>query len=559
MAIAGTAIYGDDTENPYLEPYFSGILAKMKRFIDRTYYSGGGYGEPFGYENMATRDLVEALFVLERNFGIDYTSTTNIKNLYLYPLHGAYSDGTMPGYGDVHIGGRWSWGGNPFLWLSYRMKNPWTAHFTQPALLEGSGNLFKYLWYTTGLDTKQREELIPSHHFPVKGTMFMRSGWSDEGTILAFKSGPNSNHYHLDQGSLIMMTNGELLLSEAGLESIRGFQAYYGNPYYRAYDIQAMGHNVMIVDGDPESQAPADYENGIAALRNFPRNIHSFAGWNFDEVEGDLSSVYKGKLSKYTRSLLFVKPDIFILFDRVTSPEDHFFSWIFHAEDVDGESSITKEGNRVSIIRPKARLDMDVLSPTITSSRIRPAIHHETFIQLTSERGLTDAEFLAVMVPKALTSISDTAPQFSSSLITETGWIGAKIEKEGSTTRVYFRTGRPESSSVNGYTTDAERFAVVTDQHDNVISMFLIGSSLSDGSTSISSSIHVSVSVAYTSEGVEMEVDAEEAVDVSVNVPSRPSSVKVNEISVKNWNYEAATGVIKIRLPTGHVVVKMLR
>jgi len=163
------------------------------------------------------------------------------------------------------------------------------------------------------------------------------------------------------------------------------------------------------------------------------------------------------------------------------------------------------------------------------------------------------------MVPKALTSISDTAPQFSSSLITETGWIGAKIEKEGSTTRVYFRTGRPESTSVNGYTTDAERFAVVTDQHDNVISMFLIGSSLSDGSTSFSSSIHVSVSVAYTSEGVEIEVDAEEAVDVSVNVPSRPSSVKVNEISVKNWNYEAATGVIKIRLPTGHVVVKMLR
>jgi hypothetical protein len=63
----------------------------------------------------------------------------------------------------------------------------------------------------------------------------------------------------------------------------------------------------------------------------------------------------------------------------------------------------------------------------------------------------------------------------------------------------------------------------------------------------------------YTSEGVEIEVDAEEAVDVSVKFPSRPSSVKVNEISVKNWNYEAATGVIKIRLPTGHVVVKMLR
>ncbi|MBN1294944.1 MAG: heparinase II/III family protein, partial [Candidatus Latescibacteria bacterium] len=360
LAIAGTAIYGDDPVNPHLEPYFSGVLAKMKRFIDRTYYPDGGYGEPIGYEDMATRDLVEALYVLERNFGIDYTTTTNIKKLYLYPLHGAYSDGTMPDYGDVHIGGRWNWSSTPFLWLTCRMKNPWTAHFSEPVLQRGRGGLFEYLWYTTGLETKNREELIPSHHFPVKGTMFLRSGWSDEGSILVFKSGPNSNHYHVDQGSLILMTNGELLLSEAGLESIRGFHAYYSNPYYQYYDTQSMGHNVMLVDGNPESQMPADYENGIAALRNYPRILHSFAGWNVDEVEGDLTCVYKDKLSQYTRSLLFVKPDIYVLYDRVQSSDDHFFSWIFHAEDVGEKSSITQEDNRVRIVRPKARLDMDV-------------------------------------------------------------------------------------------------------------------------------------------------------------------------------------------------------
>ena len=57
--------------------------------------------------------------------------------------------------------------------------------------------------YHKGLETKNREELIPSHHFPVKGHMVMRSDWSDEGTIMVFKSGPNSNHYHIDQGSIM--------------------------------------------------------------------------------------------------------------------------------------------------------------------------------------------------------------------------------------------------------------------------------------------------------------------------------------------------------------------
>ena len=555
LAVAGTAIYGDDPENPYLEPYFSGVLAKMKRFIDRTYYPDGGYGEPMGYEDMATRDLVEALYVLERNFGIDYTTTTNIKELYLYPLHGAYSDGTMPDYGDTHIGGRWNWSSNPFLWLTYRMKNPWTAYFIEPALQRGRSDLFDYLWYTTGLETKNREELIPSHHFPIKDTMFLRSGWSDEGSIMVFKSGPNSNHYHIDQGSVILMTNGELLLSEAGLESIRGFHAYYSNPYYQYYDTQAMGHNVMIVDGNPESQMPGDYRNGIAALSNYPGILHSFAGWNVDEVEGDLACVYKGKLTNYTRSLLFVKPDVYVLFDRVRSPEEHFFSWLFHAEDIDDKSTITQEENRVSIVRPKARLDMDILSPEIASSRIRAAIHHEHFIQLTSEDGLTGAEFLAVMVPKALTSGSESPARFTSTPIKTSGWTGAKIQKDNSTILACFRTDVTGSSSVEGYSTDAERFAVVTNSQGIVTTVFIRGSALSNDAVTVNSSIPVSASVVYSSGETQIEADCPEQAELSVTVPQRPSSVTIEGKPFKKLTYDENSHSLKCTLPKGHTVL----
>ena len=558
LAVAATAIYGEDPANPSLEPYLSGILAKMKLFIDRTYYPDGGYGEPIGYENMATRDLVEALFVLERNFGIDYTTTTNVKELYRYPLFGAYNNGSMPEYGDDGIHSGWSWGGNPLLWLTYRTKNPWTAYFVQPTLEEGRSDLYKYLWYTTGLETKNREELIPSHHFPVRGTMFLRSDWSDEGSILVFKSGPNSNHYHVDQGSMILWTNGEILLSEAGLEGVKDFHGYYGNLYYPCYDTQPIGHNVMLVDSDPESQIPADYENGVAALRNYPRILHSFAGWNVDEVEGDLTCVYKGKLSRYTRSLLFMKPDMLFLFDRVTSPEGHSYSWLFHAEDTDGKPSISLDENHVRVTRPKARLDMDILSPHLASGRVRPSARDESFIQLTSEDGLTEAGFLAVMVPTAVRDQSAPEKKIQSSLQTSQGWTGAKVERETSTIMTFFRTGEGGNSPMDNFTTDAERFSVTTDEQGSVTGFFIRGTSFDGGFASFrSGGIPVSASVVYKPGGNDIEVDAPEGTDISVGMAASPATVTVNDKAVKGWKYDSSAHMLRISLAAGHSVVRV--
>ncbi len=555
-AIAGTAIYGEDPDNPCLEPWFSGVLAKMKRFIDRTYYPDGSYGEPMGYENMATRDIVESLHVLERMFGIDYTTTTNIKEIWRYPIHGAFSDGTVPDFGDVHLGARWGWSGNPFLWLTYRMQNPWTAHYVQPALQTGRAHLFDWLWYTTGLETKSREQLIPSHHFPVKGTMFLRTGWEDEGSIMVFKSGPNSNHYHLDQGSIILMTNGELLLSEAGLESVRGFHAYYSNPYFPAYDTQAMGHNVMVIDGDPESQMPAHYRNGIESLSTWPEIRHSFAGWHVDEVEGDLACVYKGKVSEYTRSILFVKPDIYVLYDRVRSPEEHAYSWIFHAEDVDGERTVSMEDERISIVRPKARLDMDVLAPELESSRIRAAIHHEHLVQLNGFDGVKTSEFVAVMVPKALDEGSTAGPSFTSTLIEEPDWTGALVEKEGEVTRICFRTGVPGMSEVDGFATDAERFAVTAGGGGRVSRLFVReGTAFTDGTVTFASTAPVSASVVYAAGETALEVDADREAEITIDVPGEPSSVTVDGASARGWRHDGDTGKLRITLPAGHAVV----
>ena len=210
---------------------------------------------------MGYREFVEVLYALEKNFGIDYTSTTYLKEFYYYPLYVTQNNrGKYQDLGDVSP--TYSFTQQPSQWLVYKMKDPFLYKYVKPAWESGSarGGILPYLWYTEGIIPRGRETLPTSKHFEGKGHMVMRSGWDDSGSILIYKAGPNGNHYHYDQGTILLTHNGEELLSDAGHSS-----GYYENLYFPGYYTQAIGHNVMLVDMNAESQAPGDYNNGIAS------------------------------------------------------------------------------------------------------------------------------------------------------------------------------------------------------------------------------------------------------------------------------------------------------
>ncbi|MCE5228180.1 heparinase II/III family protein [bacterium] len=555
---AGVAIYGDDPQNPCVEPYLSGIIAKTKQFIDRTYYPDGAYGEPTTYQEMATRDTVEIADILEKNFGIDYTTTTNLKDTWLYPLYVTYTNGRYPDFGDVSMS--YSFYGAVYRWLSYRTKNPYTYFYTQKATARQQlrGNpLNTRLWKIEGVTPKSREELVPSHLFPVKGNMVIRSGWKDDGMVLVFKAGPNSNHYHADQGTFQLMMNGEELLSDAGHGS-----SYYANLFYPCYYTQPIGHNCMLIDNDAESQVPADYRNGIAALQDWPRMLHSFGGWKAAEAEGDLTCVYKGKVQQYTRSILYMNPDMVFLYDKVKSRDPHTYSWLFHAENTERESSFDAGAGGFDITRTRSSLHVDVLSPKLAAGRgrggrVRRSDREESYITLSSMPETKDAEFVAVMIPRATTAETAEAEKPVSTLVSADGWTGAKVEKGGNVTVALFRKGEAGAATVEGFTTDAERFSAVTDKAGNVTQAFMRGSRLEKaGRTLVQSAKPVAVSVAYTNGATEIETEAEAGTEISVNVSQAPASVTVDGQAAKS-NYDAASGMLTISVPAGHAIVSV--
>ncbi len=557
FGLAATAIYGDDPANPYLEPYLSGILTKAKTFIDRTYYEDGSYGEPkTGYMQMATSDIIEILATFERNFGVDYSTTTNVQNFYKYPLQASsskwrvqdYGDGGGPNGGTVQLGSLIH-----SQWFVHRTGNPILYNYVKPYWEAGNGGYLGYLWFRDDITPVSRVTLAPSKVFSAQGTV-MRSGWDDASTIISTRVGPNSNHYHYDQGSFQIMTNDEVLLTDAGV----GAGGYYANLEYRVYNTQAIAHNIMLVDHDAESQAPAHYDNGIAALRDWPRMVSSFTGKVTDAVESDLSSVYKGKLDKYNRTLIYTKSGPLFIFDQVKSksPEGHVYDWLFHAPPNEGnQTSISYTDGRMTINRPKARLIMDVISPDIEASSIRDRgngkILSESFLTLVSKPKLKEVNFLAVLLPEAISDLGKFETMPKTTKIESTGWIGARVERSGKVDFGFFRTADNAENNVSGFATDAKRFTALTDLEGTLINAYFDGKYFSNRSHSIKSDVPVACEITFSNLEVDLLIKSQLPTSLSVSLARQPEGVSLNGSRVRSWKYDAKSKMFIIKLPAG--------
>jgi hypothetical protein len=545
VGLAVMAIANDDPELPGLEPYFSGILTKSKQFIDRTMLPEGSYSEPYTYQEMGYREFVEFLFSLEKNYGIDYTSTTYLKEFYQYPLYVTQNNrGKYQDLGDVSP--TYNFTQQPMQWLVYKMKDPFMYKYVKPSWDSGvaRGGILPYLWYTEGITPVGRETLPTSKHFEGKGHMVMRSGWDDSGSILIFKTGPNGNHYHYDQGTILLTHNGEELLSDAGHSS-----SYYANLYFPGYYTQAVGHNVMLVDMNAESQAPGDFDNGIVALKTWPKITSSFAGDRSSGVQGDLKSVYKGVVSNYTRTLLSIKNGPVFLFDQVKSPAAHSYNWLFHAEHTNGKSSISYADNRMSINRPTARLTMDVLSPQPLSGVIRNSDRDESFIAISSMMQ-NDADFLAVMMPEAKPKNGDYAMRPKPTRIDSNGWIGAVLNEANTKYYGLFRLHQSSDAGIEGFKTDANRLTAVISQ-DQLKEGYFEGKNFEAYGSSLRFSKPVIVSFSILSSSANLEIKSETPCELMMASLQRPSSVIQNGQLIKNWKYDQNSKNMTLSIPQG--------
>ncbi|HYF49179.1 MAG TPA: heparinase II/III family protein [Planctomycetota bacterium] len=206
-----------------------------------------------------------------------------------------------------------------------------------------------------------------AHFDPVT---LMRSGWDEDATFAIFRCGRFAGgHNHLDSNAFAIYRGGALATESGGMD--------YSSAAHTEYAPRTIAHNTILVRNPAEKfwygrhrketvndggqrimrvayAPPHDVTGGPCAVLTQERRerfadlldtghyVAAEAGELADYVAGDATRAYTSpwsgigdnpsrRVEEFVRQILFIKPDLFIVFDRVEATCAHFEKkWLLH-------------------------------------------------------------------------------------------------------------------------------------------------------------------------------------------------------------------------------------
>lgn len=310
---------GDDAAN--WDIYFSGLMEKNMALPRHTLHEDGAWGEDYSYQDYAQQGGQPMFAALKQAYGV----TGLVQSLrytigHSFPIYASFrGTTTMLPMGDSHESRSQS---NAWVWFAQESNDPVYRWFVNN--VSNRTKWEDYFWRDSIQPTMSPAQAgwPKSRVFPGKGNVVFRTGWGNADIVFVYRGGPNYNHTHADQGNFIMSVGDQQIISEAGCGSY-----YYQDPYFWSYFTQAAGHNVILVDGNPESQSTGDFLSEIKAFNNYARTDRTIITGPTNFLSSQLGQLYRGALSEWTRRIYFVDPGCAVVCDIIKSPEPHQFVW----------------------------------------------------------------------------------------------------------------------------------------------------------------------------------------------------------------------------------------
>ncbi len=452
--IAATSIAGDvqtNESNGQFELYLHGLLLKLEDHLAASFLADGSYGEGISYQEFDLETLAPAFHALRRTFGIDYWKRSHVLDSLLYAIY-TLAD---PASASLDMGDTHPPAGHGIPALVYESKDPvvrwYYSQFDRPSLAQ-------FIFYEDTVPAR-RPTLPTSRIFRDKGNAVFRTGWGKDDLVFLYRAGPTFNHNHADQGSFLLTAFGEGLVTEAG------WSDYYKDPHYTTFFTQAIGHSTVLVDGNPESQSIADTPQ-FSALKNYPRITDSVTSEFYDSVSSELAPVYQGRLERFKRSIVFIKPHYLVIFDDLSARSLASFQWLLHLPD---RARVEVRGALTLYRREKAALAVQPFAPSNFKLEVRqgrvpyqvfaartPATTpaQPAFLELSTEPQMNN-RFLVALVP-ARTSDAARMLATNMSAIESDDWLGIRTVRGPSTDLVMFQTrSHNRAQAYNEWSTDA--------------------------------------------------------------------------------------------------------
>ncbi len=362
-----------------------------------SYYLGsdGGFGNGTAYAVFNALDLMNHLDTIKWVSGIDVYQMDPIKNFEKYFVYfippGAKSNPFGDGAED-NSSGMLDENRAIGIALSNRIQgNPLYAWYSSKLAFP---NL---TWMANVLSSvdKTTSKILPlgtenGAYFQSIGEVAMHSDLSDPNRIsVFFRSGPwgNDNHNHADQNGFVITAQGLPLFIDSG------YYDSYGTNHWKNWYKQTKAHNAITYDGGIGQDLGTSYINLNAkgAITQFETHT------NYDITSGDATSAYGPDITSANRSLVFIRPNILVVFDKMTSTSAHSWEWNFHASssmsivDPSGKARVVSGSNTACLtIKSNNTLSgtfdtLFTVNPNRDASNPRPDQYHGKFTSLPSK------------------------------------------------------------------------------------------------------------------------------------------------------------------------------
>jgi hypothetical protein len=377
LMMAGCWLHG---RHPQAETWVTMALQSAQAFATM-YGPDGAYDEGVGYWAYTSQHLALALDVLHRRLGRDHRSLINFPGTIRYALSMAMPtvDNTR---GCVNFGDAFSIGDVAIAAWTARTHGDRVAQYMANTIGE-VGSHFSILWY----DPQVKPEAPPAslRNMRLSNDIVVgRTGWGVKESVVALRSGWPANHEHADRNSVIFSAHGDRLLHD---------------PYHAAYSYTdphwnlrlTQSHTAVLIDGKGHQ-----YHDGHEGTNASWAEAQVVA---FEERKGDLlvtsdaTPAYKLVIpgaGLVRRTVVFLKPDILLLLDRIRCGSDPLPVQLrFQADNFDGKGTVALLPSGFRIIRPHATLEATVhgvATPTCTTGILPVPENHgvHPFVEVTS-------------------------------------------------------------------------------------------------------------------------------------------------------------------------------
>lgn len=276
-------------------------------------------------------------------------------------------------------------------------------------------------------------DLPSARVFPDIGWVVMHRRLGDAANAIQFmlRSSQYGSYSHAmaDQNTFTLEAYGEPLAISSG------YRPWYGSTHHMGWTKATQAHNGILVNGRGQPVQSFTARGDIVGF------LH---GRSFDYTVGDAKEAYPGLLNHFHRHVIYIRPDLFVIFDELVGVRSSDYSWLLHSYH---QMEVDEATGSITVNAPKATLQGQLWSsvPFTFHQTNEFAIPLDEPMNVAEQWHLTarttnparEANFLAVLRPVK----ADDASRFVAEPMQVQSGQGVRIDVGGRVTDLLIRTG----------------------------------------------------------------------------------------------------------------------